>query len=70
MIYVASILDGDFVKIGFTESNVAGRIADLQVGNPFQISLDFVVEGTLRQEKLIHAALRFAFEHLPIPCPP
>jgi hypothetical protein len=54
VIYVASILEGAFVKIGFAKSNPAGRIACLQVGCPFLISLDFVVEGTQQQEGYFH----------------
>jgi vacuolar-type H+-ATPase subunit H len=70
LIYVASILDETFVKLGFTQGNPPRRIADLQVGCPFQINLDFVVEGTRYQEEKTHNQLSYVFEHLSIPCSP
>ena len=45
MVYVASVLEGRFVKIGFADRDVAKRIAALQTGNPFQNSLAITVEG-------------------------
>jgi hypothetical protein len=69
VIYVANILDEKFIKVGFAE-DVTKRIAALQTGNPFKINLTFAVEGTLRQEQSIHAALTTAFGRVRIPCPP
>ena len=71
MIYVGSILDGMFVKIGFAKSvaHVAQRIRALQTGCPFQIGLDFTIEGTQRQEEFIPYSIVFhlhaSFDPLP-----
>lgn len=71
MIYVAEIQQGRFRKIGFcSDENPEFRIAQLQTGCPYQITLLFAVEGTLRQEKSIHAALEKAFARNGIPVPP
>ena len=71
MIYVASILDGKFVKVGFCkDDDPSVRIAQLQTGNPFKINLVFCVPGTLIQEQAIHSSLRVAFSRIRVPMPP
>lgn len=70
MIYALKILDQKFVKIGFTESCVQRRIAELQTGNPFEISELFNVPGNLLQEQKMHALLKDAFRITRIPIPP
>ena len=71
MIYAATILESKFVKIGFSESEDVGiRLATLQTGSPFEIGLIFAVEGSLRQEKSLHASLRVAFGRIRVPMPP
>lgn len=71
MIYVAQILDMQFVKIGFSEgSSAEPRIASLQTGCPFQIKEVFHIDGTLRQEQTLHSALFAAFGRIRIPMPP
>lgn len=71
MIYVVHILDQKFVKVGFTaDEDVGVRIAQLQTGCPFEITELFTIEGTLRQEKALHAALNVAFGRIRIPTPP
>lgn len=70
MIYVAEILDGKFVKIGFcADESPQKRLAQLQTGNPYQINLVFAVVGTLRQEQALHSALRVAFDRIFIKTP-
>ena len=71
MIYAVEILDMSFVKIGFSaNSDVNQRISELQTGNPFQINPLLTVDGTLRQEKSLHAALIVAFGRIRVPMPP
>jgi len=71
MIYAAEILNSRFIKIGYTRSqNIEQRIAELQTGSPYEISILFSVEGSLRQEKSIHSALDVAFARCGIPIPP
>ena len=70
MIYAAEILGQKFIKIGSADRDVSLRIAELQIGNPFKIGLVMCVEGTLRQELSIHAALTTCFGRIRIPCPP
>lgn len=71
MIYVVEVQDQKFVKIGFTESGeLANRIAALQTGCPYEIKPVVFVDGTLRQERSLHAVLRDAFLRIRIPHPP
>lgn len=71
MIYAVHILERKFVKIGFSAAeDVAKRIAELQTGNPFEIKVVLTVDGTLRQEKELHAALTSAFGRIRVPMPP
>lgn len=70
MIYAAHILDSKFVKIGFSTDDVEARLGTLQTGCPFQIKLLFAVEGTIRQEKALHASLAVAFARIRLPMPP
>lgn len=71
MIYVVEILGKKFIKIGFSgDESVEGRVAQLQTGNPFEVRVVCVVEGTLRQERAIHSALNAAFARTGMPCPP
>lgn len=71
MIYAVQILDGMFIKIGYSgDKDVSKRIASLQTGCPFEITQMLVVEGTLRQEKAIHLALSEALRRIRLPTPP
>ena len=71
MIYVASILNGKYVKIGYCRDGThERRIAALQTGCPFEIVFMFDIEGTLVQEQELHKALRIAFGRVRIPMPP
>ena len=53
MIYFIKSESGH-VKIGHTENNVKDRLASLQTGNQFKLSLLKVIDGDLEQEKLLH----------------
>jgi len=71
MIYAIQILDGKFVKIGFSASETTqSRIASMQTGCPFEITEIFTVDGTIRQEKEIHKTLLCAFAKIKVPVPP
>lgn len=71
MIYVCSIQEGQWVKIGYHAGDDANdRIAALQTGSPYLISLEFMVDGTLLQEQTLHALLRDAFTRIRVPMPP
>lgn len=71
MIYVATILNNQFVKIGFTsEDDANNRISSLQTGNPFKINVLFTIQGSISQEQEMHKALYKAFTRIRIPMPP
>lgn len=71
MIYVASILNGKYVKIGYCRDDTQDRrIASLQTGSPFKIEYVFGITGTLVQEQELHKALRIAFGRIRLPMPP
>lgn len=71
MIYVMEILDQKFVKVGFSASeSTKKRIAELQTGCPFEIRELFTVEGTIRQEQSLHAAITIAMARCGLPMPP
>lgn len=70
MIYVLQILDQKFIKVGYSGGAVSERIAQLQTGNPFEISPLLTVAGTLLQEQQLHAALSTALLRAGLPMPP
>lgn len=71
MIYAVAIMDGKYVKIGFSkDENAEKRIAQLQTGNPFEIKLLFTTFGTLMQEQALHSALATGFGRIRISMPP
>jgi hypothetical protein len=49
-------LDKSPFKIGYTKNKdtLKKRIKQLQIGNPFPLKLEAVVEGSLQQEQQIH----------------
>jgi len=61
-----SILNGEYVKIGYTSQPVDKRKGALQTGNPYEIDVMFSVEGTLKEEKEIHKSLNCAFERVKV----
>ena len=71
MIYAVEILDRMYVKIGYCKAEDAQtRIATLQTGSPFELRLIGLTDGTLMQEKAIHASLTSAFARIRVPMPP
>ena len=71
MIYAVGVLENKFVKIGYCkDKNINTRVGQLQTGNPYEIVPILSVEGTLRQEQAMHAALSVAFARIGIPVPP
>lgn len=71
MIYVAQILDGAFIKVGFSKEEMPDRrISELQTGCPYQITVIFTTNGTLIQEQELHKTLKKAFGRVRIPMPP
>lgn len=55
MIYF--IKGGKFTKIGYTGSDVEGRIASLQTGCPYNIELLGVIDGDVELERSLHKQL-------------
>ncbi len=47
----------DYVKIGTTKGGLVRRIADLQVGNPYELQLEWFVLGDHNKEREIHRKL-------------
>lgn len=45
---------GQFIKIGFTTKMPWARMAELQVGNPEEMTMLFFLPGTIEQEKDFH----------------
>lgn len=66
MIYFLSVLEDEYIKIGYTARNIEKRKAALQTGNPYEIEIIFTIEGTLKQEKEIHRGLSETFERLKV----
>ncbi len=66
MIYFLSIMDGEYIKIGYTSRVIEKRLAALQTGNPFEIKLIFSIDGSLKQEKEVHCRLKEVFERLEV----
>lgn len=66
MIYFLSVLNEEFIKIGFTDQIIEKRILALQTGNPYEIKMIFMVDGSLKQEKEIHRSLKEVFERLKV----
>lgn len=58
MIYFISL--HDFVKIGYTIGDPNVRLGELQIGSPFVLKLERVIEGTKRQERWIH---KYFYQH-------
>ena len=53
MIYFIS--DGNtFIKIGYTVNDVMSRLSSLQVGNPKELKIEMVIEGSEADEKALH----------------
>lgn len=68
MIYVLEIQDGRRIKIGYTgQDDVAKRVAQLQTGNPYVIKTVMTVEGSLMDERALHASLRQTILRLHLP---
>lgn len=64
-------MGGKYVKVGYSkDEDATKRIATLQTGNPFEITLLFTTYGILKQEQSLHGALRVAFGRVRIPMPP
>lgn len=45
-----------FVKIGFTASDLRGRLSAMQTGNPFELWLMHLIDGTEDEEGQLHEA--------------
>jgi hypothetical protein len=66
MIYFMSILNGEYIKIGYTGQAIDKRRCALQTGNPYEIEVLFSVEGSLQQEQSIHKSLKEAFARVKV----
>lgn len=58
VIYLVKTEGLPYYKLGFTEVNLADRIANLQCGNPHKIQHIASWDGGYLEESLIHAAMR------------
>lgn len=66
MIYFMSVLNNEYIKVGYTGRVVDKRKDALQTGNPHKIEVLFYVEGSLKQEQKIHGSLKRAFERVKV----
>lgn len=66
MIYFMSVLNGEYIKIGYTGQDIEKRKSALQTGNPYEIEIMFSSEGTLKQEQEIHRSLTAAFDRVKV----
>lgn len=57
MIYFIKSESGH-VKIGYTNNGIDGRIASLQTGCPFELTLLTSIDGSIYQEKALHRRFR------------
>lgn len=70
LIYLVEVENFRFIKIGYSANDdVSVRISQLQTGNPHQINPVFCVDGTLRQEQALHAAMAAAMLRIRIGIP-
>lgn len=53
MVYFIKAEETPYIKIGFTE-NLYARISDLQIGCPYKLKVVRTIEGSYREEKLLH----------------
>jgi len=58
LIYFLSILDSEFIKIGFTSQDIERRKSALQTGNPHEIHILHTTDGSMQEEKEIHRCLK------------
>lgn len=54
MIYLIATIDKEYVKIGYTRSNIRQRLFNLQAGCPIELIVLETFQGTLRDEKYLH----------------
>ena len=54
MVYFIGNKEYEFVKIGYTVNNIKGRLCDLRVGCPFDLTLLHIMDGDRNTEKYIH----------------
>lgn len=58
-VYIIGRCDGvGPVKVGFTSQNVAARLAQIQTGHPFELSVLAAFAGTMSAERWLHWKLR------------
>jgi len=66
LIYFLSILNGEYIKIGYTGQEIEKRKTALQTGNPHEIEILFTIDGSLKEEKEIHKSLSEVFSRLKV----
>jgi len=66
LIYFLSILDSEFIKIGFTSQDIERRKSALQTGNSYEIHILHTTDGSMQEEKEIHRCLKEVFERLQV----
>lgn len=52
--YVYALLAGPFVKIGYTDKTIAGRMRELSTGCPYHLSCIGYAEGGMELEGELH----------------
>jgi hypothetical protein len=55
---IYGVVDGDVIKVGYTENAIQQRLAELQTNNPRPLKLLFLFPGARPIEKLAHRALK------------
>jgi hypothetical protein len=58
---VRTISKPSFIKVGFSNKNPEYRIRKLQTASPLELEVLLIKEGTMQEEKSLHARL-FGFE--------
>lgn len=54
MIYAIREVGTDFIKIGYTKHDPISRLTQLQTANPRELRLAWAIEGSLRDEFVLH----------------
>ena len=54
MIYLISDVKKEYCKIGYTQKDPLSRLCSIQVGNPIELEISFLIEGSRKLEKQLH----------------
>lgn len=54
MIYLISDVKKEYCKIGYTQKDPLSRLCSIQVGNPIELEISSLIEGSIKLEKQLH----------------